>query len=338
MIDETYRLALSESSKLKLRAVSVRAEGGEDAAFRAAVLFHAAARAERRALLLLDAPAPETRLRSAIEQCGCLIDGLDPFAIEVWGEVLEASEHVPVRVAGALRSRIDPGWRAFFEQYEDTMKVASDMALLGEVEALSHAVRAKVRRAVMRMLAAFPGDALGWVSLGYLDFSERDFQSAWRSIERARELYPDHGLVNAMALLIVSDALPEGRAEEYLDASYATIQRGQAPPEVCLSFAIASLRAARVQRKRRVYVDRALDALAAGESRPPTMPVHVRYFRALRRIAGDLRNNRTSGIDVLYKAGLGLLAARAARGGDQDPIAILTREVSAMGGRLRPAA
>ncbi len=67
VIDETYRLALSESSKLKLRAVAVRAEGGEDAPYRAAVLFHAAARAERRALGVLEAPSPETRLRSAID-------------------------------------------------------------------------------------------------------------------------------------------------------------------------------------------------------------------------------------------------------------------------------
>src|SRR5207249_4047477 len=122
VIDEPYRLALSESSKLKLRALALLAEGGDDAAFRAAVLFHAAARAERRALQLLEAPAPETRLRSAIERCGCLIDGLDPAAIEAWGDVLEASEHLSAGVVAALRSRIDPGFAAFLTRYGDVMK------------------------------------------------------------------------------------------------------------------------------------------------------------------------------------------------------------------------
>jgi hypothetical protein len=340
VIDETYRLALSESSKLKLRAVSARAEGGEDCAFQAAVLFHAAARAERRALSLLEAPAPDTRLRSAIEQCGCLIDGLDPAAaIEAWGDVLEASEHVPARVASALRGRIDPGFDAFVKQYGDAMSAVPDLTvLLGGVRGLSPAARAKVRRALTRVLAVFPGDAAGWATLSALDAAAGDFEPAWLSIGRARELHPESGWFWAMAVLLAPDALPETRAGDYLDAAYSAIQRGQAPPEVCLSFAVTSLRSAQAQRKRRDHVDRALNALAAGEARPPATPEHARYFRALRRIAGELRGNRTPGVEALYKAGLGGLAARATRDGERDPIAILAREVGAMGGRVHRAA
>jgi hypothetical protein len=68
------------------------------------------------------------------------------------------------------------------------------------------------------------------------------------------------------------------------------------------------------------------------------MPEQGRFFRALRRIAGELRENRKPSVDALYRVGLGVLAARAVRDGEQDPIAILAREVGAMGGRLRRAA
>lgn len=341
MIDETYRLALSESSKLKLRALAVRAEGREDASFRAAVLFHAAARAERRALLLLEAPDPETRLRSAIEQCGCLLDGRDPDAIEAWGEVLEASEDVPARVASAMRARIDPGFAAFVEAYREVMKGAPEVAAgLRGLQALSQAARGKVRRALSKVLAAFPGDATGWAMLSALDSAEGAFEAAWASIGRARELQPDRGWVNGMALLLVPDALPKERAEEYLEAGYAVVRRGRAVPEVCLAFAVASLRGAEEANgeRRRRDLDRVLEAVAVGESQAPPVPEYVRFFRALRRIARELREDRKPGIDLLYRAGLGVLVARAGREGERDPLAILAREVGALGGRLHRAA
>jgi hypothetical protein len=339
VIDETYRVALSESSKLKLRAMATRAEGGEDAPYRAAVLFHAAARAEGRAFELLEAPSPETRLRSAIEQCGCLIDGLDPAAIEAWGDVLEASEQVPARVAGALRARIDPGFMAFVKQYDDVLRAAPDIAAgLGGPRALRPAERAKVQRALARWLAAFPGDPVAWATQSALESSGGHFHAAWRSIARARELEPRSSQATAMALLLVPDALPRARAEDYLRASYAVLQRGRDPSEVFLAFVVASLRVAATRSRRRSDVGRALDALAVGESRPPSMPEHTRFFRALRRIAGELRDNRKPGVDALYRAGLGTLAARAASEGESDPIAILARELGAMGGRLARAA
>ena len=71
MIPEAQRLALLESSKLKLAGTALLAEGGDDARYEAAVLFHAAARAERRSLLAIEAPPPAARLRSAVEICGC---------------------------------------------------------------------------------------------------------------------------------------------------------------------------------------------------------------------------------------------------------------------------
>jgi hypothetical protein len=329
----------SESSKLKLRAMATRAEGGEDSAYRAAVLFHAAARAERRALDLLAAPSAETRLRSAIEQCGCLIDGLDPAAIEAWGDVLEASEQVSASVAGAIRSRIDPAFHAFVKRYDDMQKTARDItAGLGGARALRPAERAKARRASARWLAIFPGDPVAWTTQSALESTDGDFESAWRSIERARELDPKNSQAMGMAFLLAPDALPKARVDEYLEANYALLQRGRDPSDVFLTFVVASLRAADAPARRRAHVDRALEALALGESRPPAMPEHPRFFRALRRIAGDMRDKRKPGVDALYRAGLGALVARAASEGEQDPVAILAREVGLMGGRLSRAA
>ena len=52
------------------------AEGGADARYEASVLLHEAARAEERTLLAASAPSFETKLASAIERCGCLIEYL----------------------------------------------------------------------------------------------------------------------------------------------------------------------------------------------------------------------------------------------------------------------
>jgi len=209
---------------------------------------------------------------------------------------------------------------------------------LGGSRALRPPERAKARRALTRWLAAFPGDPVAWATLSALDASEGDFPSAWRSIARARELDPRSSQATGMALLLVPDALPKARADEYLEASHAALQRGRDPSEVFLAFVVASLRVAGAHPKGQAHVKRALDALALGEARPPAMPEHTRFFRALRRIAGDLRDHRKPGVDALYRAGLGALVARAASEGEQAPLAILAREVGAMGGRLPRAA
>jgi hypothetical protein len=81
MIAEARRLALLEAGKLKLAAKARLAEGGEAAPYEAAVLYHAAARAEQRTLLVMEAPSPEARLANAIERCACLIEGFDAMGV-----------------------------------------------------------------------------------------------------------------------------------------------------------------------------------------------------------------------------------------------------------------
>lgn len=89
----------------------------------AAVLYHAAARAEQRTLLVLEAPSPEARLASAIERCACLIEGFDAMVVlEIaWADVLVASSAVPERTAAAMRSRIDASMSEFVHRYQGVL-------------------------------------------------------------------------------------------------------------------------------------------------------------------------------------------------------------------------
>lgn len=86
---EAYREIKQGGGKLKMKALVRLAQGRDDARFEAATLLREAARAEERALQLLESPAAEVRLGVAIERCACLVDALAPTAAAVaWGDVL----------------------------------------------------------------------------------------------------------------------------------------------------------------------------------------------------------------------------------------------------------
>jgi hypothetical protein len=111
--NERYRHALRESARCKLRAAALRAEGNEEAA---RAHFLRAAEGEARAIEMLPDPSPETRLRSLVERCGCLLDGGDDAATKaLWTEILrwstEVSEETAHALLGRLRARMDPGER-----------------------------------------------------------------------------------------------------------------------------------------------------------------------------------------------------------------------------------
>jgi len=65
---ELYEVNLVSSSKLKLRATAYLADGSEAAVFDACVLFHDAARLERRAVEALTLCPPEARPASLAER------------------------------------------------------------------------------------------------------------------------------------------------------------------------------------------------------------------------------------------------------------------------------
>lgn len=191
MTSEAQLLALHEGTRLELKATALLAEGGDDERFEACVLFHAAARAERRALLAVEAPTAEARLRVAIEVCGCLVDGLDPGGVVgAWGEVLEASEGIDRRARQALRARIDRTFAAFVRGYE---RVRAKTAPLWSALERRAPIDGSSASMVDQVLSSYPGDALFWSLRSQLHFERGagSIEAAWDAIRRARRLAPE---------------------------------------------------------------------------------------------------------------------------------------------------
>jgi hypothetical protein len=204
------RLALLEAGRLKLAARAKLAEGGPDARYEAAVLYHAAARADHRALLALESPTPETRLASAIERCASLILGFDAGIVltEGWAGVLNASERVAPDAATAMRTRIDEMMSAFLQRYRDARPRLQAFDRW-EAAGCPTAAPRSVHQELDRFLSVFPGDALLWALRSSLHFDGGDVERAWTAIGRARRLAPDEQSFVGWELRLVSRRLPK---------------------------------------------------------------------------------------------------------------------------------
>lgn len=333
MIPEAYRRKKSESGELKLRAKTLLALGTADSRFEAAVLLHEAASLERRVLALLDAVSPETRLRSAIEQCGCLVEGLDPtLSALAWGSVLEASLLVPEPVARAMRVRVDAAYRAQ-EQLQAEVVAASPTlrAIDFHVSSAIGPARARTVREIDRWLQHFPGDATIWYLRGWAATVDGKLDVAWGAIHRAHTLRPESSFYGGQLLLLVPWAKPQAEAEAALDGAYASVQDGAADAYECLCFAVASMQASRRSPHPQEHWKRALSAALAGPTRAPgSLPVPRigSYFTAVRLVIDELFAERHPGVDVLYRAGLGDLAAHVLAAEPSEPVDLLARGMS----------
>ena len=221
MIAELRRLALVEAGKLKLAAKARLAEGGETARYEAAVLYHAAVRAEHRTLLAMETPSPEARLANAIERCACLIEGFDAmFVLEVaWADVLVASSAVLEKTAAAMRTRVDAKMSEFVSRY--TKMLAKVPAFKASIEA-GDPWRAPPRE-IDRFLKVFPGDARVWSIRGDAYLQSGDVTAAWEALQRARELMPAETVYVALELALIPRHLPSAQAEARLDGIYTQI-------------------------------------------------------------------------------------------------------------------
>jgi hypothetical protein len=324
VIPEAQRLALLESSKLKLAGTARLAEGGKDAGYEAAVLFHAAARAERRTLLATPDPSPEARLRGAIEICGCFIDGRDPIAVleTAWGELLDASERVPASTAQALRARVDGDVAAFVAEHRHALAKAP--ALKAWMDAGAQPEKARpLGKELDRLLAAFPGDARLWGVRSQVYLRDKgDVARAWEANRRALSLAPDDPIHRQQELFLIPRHLAPADAERRLDAAYAELVRGETNTDVCFGFIAAAMALARRRRDRKRLLQMALDAASIGFGLPPLSPLDRAMFRAMQLIARALLAGHTPGVDILYRAGLGLWAAGMSAGA--DPLEVLT--------------
>lgn len=197
-VDEVYRLNLASSSKLKLRAKGLLAEGAPEDVFEACVLLHNAARLDYEAISPLPTCPPVTRLSSAAEQCGCYVEGRDPpRAAEVWCQVLQASQGVDARTAEAILARVTPRFESARREFARTLKSTPMLLAMllaarnaESLAVLSEAERGRARDELASVLAKFPGTASFWWLQYRLAEADDRKQEAWDALSRARRLAP----------------------------------------------------------------------------------------------------------------------------------------------------
>lgn len=324
MTFDLYQAVIAEASALKIRAKSLLAEGGEQQTWEAAVLFHEAARQEARALKALDKPSPQLRLRSAVERCGCLLDGMDLLgAAQVRGEILELKADLSAEEGAAILARIDKKFTSEVHRFQNALQQAPTFeaarASANLVPGASRP-RAKLRQELRALLQQFPGTPFFWWSLYRNCEADADLEAAWAALERAARLDPDSSTYAAIKLWLGPQVLDRAATTSLLARAYWSLRDASA--EVCLQYALAEHRLLkrpfdpeRIKRIRRAIND--------GESRPG-VPERLRsYLRALAFALDETVEGRTPTLDVLYRAGLGDLAVSMALAAHADPVQMI---------------
>lgn len=310
---EIHAQAIASAAKLKVKALSLLAEGGGDATWRAVVLLHEARRAERRAATAAAPASAETRLRSAVEQCGCLVDGRDPTAVlEVaWGEVLEASGYVPPSLAASIRRRLEPRVDALILEYSDLANASPEFfsTAVAFPPTASDAART-AREQGERLCQTFPGDARLWMVTAGLRLTTGDREAAWLAIRAARTLEPDDGLVRSTELYIAVRALPWSPASEVVEAAYNDALRGSTDSDVCVALATELCVLADGAPDPREWWERAAEIASLGLTLPPLHPRDRTMFRLVQLSVRELLAGRRPTVDLLYRVGLGVLVPR----------------------------
>jgi len=326
MISDAYGRTKSAGGKLKMRALAVRAEGGEDAAFAAAVLLREAARTEDRALRVLVAPSAEERLGVAVERCALFVEALAPTAAAVaWGDVLVQGDALPAEMAEAHRSKLEPQYHELQKAHHEALATAPTLSAVA-VRVPAARDPARALREIDRLLAMFPGEFELW----YLRYQSAlfggDDAAAWDALEKARELEPDNVFALGAEFVLVPRVLPLAEAERRLDAAYSLLRRPgvQVEPDTCLCFAIACFSIAERSGRPQFHYERVLEAAEAGAGAEVDRGDAKRDLRVARALAKDLLAGRKPTLDAFYRAGRGDQVAHATVEERKDPIRLLT--------------
>lgn len=324
---ERYHLGLGEAGRLKLRATALLAEGGDARTFEAAVLFHDAARAEERSLRALESPSPEVRLASVIEQCACLVEGLNPvMAAGAWGRVLDVAREVPEETAALLLARLKPRYAQLEAEFRSALRKAPTAgAYRGNLTQLKGPERTRFGAELTRLLARFPGTAHLWWTAFRLEEARGRRRAAWEAIDRAHRLDPDNSRYEALRLCRLPSEVSPEEAEAALAKVYAGLAR--AAPEVCLMYAFKELELARREPPgRRERLHRALEAIIQGRSHLQGESQLGRFLQATQLILSEQLKGAEPTMELLYRAGLGDMIVSDVGGSRADPLDFLAQE------------
>lgn len=322
---DAYKLALAGTGRLKMRALALLAEGTGESKFEAAVLLHEVARAEQRAIRALEGASNEVRLASAVERCWCLLEGLDPYgAGNAYGEVLAASNGVPLARATAFRARLEPKFKKVHADYANALSRSPTFrqASRGRTSSAITPTEAEVEA----LLRLFPGMPWLWFQRSLIARRPAD---AWRFVRAAAKLDPDDNAYLAGSLRIASRALSKAELVDFLDATHDTVRSPDASADACLYYAFAQVERAQneVGKGRDASLRRAQDACLDGESRAPSRrSAEVglrRTLLALRLAVTEELAGRRPDESVLYQAGLGQLVVKASPRKQADVIGLL---------------
>lgn len=310
---DLYAYLLASAGKLEMRATAKLAEGTPDSVFEACVLLHEAARIERRALHALPSPPASVRLAATVEECFCLVEGLDPVgAAGAWARVVDERSLIPDDTT-ALLARLEPRYQQTLRDFQKLLgrcKTLMAHLRVGHGVPSTSSERASELRDVRRVLKRFPGAAMFWWRAYRLQDADGSFSDAWRSLSRARQLAPENPTYVALSLVLAVKALPPQEADEHLQRARAALD--ELGPEVCLMYAHAELERAEATRERAHWLN-ARDAVERGLSAPSTGELS-KNLRATRLILDALLSGREPSIDILYKVGLGEEVAAAPPG------------------------
>ncbi len=320
---ETYLAIRTDGSRKALHATRLLALGDDASRFDAAVLLHEAARIEARALALLHEASPATRLRSAVEICGRLIDGLDPLAASrAWGEVLVAREHESPDTGHAVCATVDAKYPRQAKAFEAARK-RHELWFVGAGNVAGRGEKSpKDRKKLPALLRLFPGVADFWMTFGWqMLLVGGDLKAARLALDHARRLEPDVEVYRGVSAWLVSQAAPNTEATAELDALFAALPA--ASPDLAVLYALAEIALWQHGRSSPERVERALQTIRQRLVEPSLSGRVRHHLEAARLFLEEARGGHEPSEDLLYRAGLGDVVLVSPGTTRQDPETLL---------------
>ncbi|MDB4930668.1 MAG: hypothetical protein JWM10_3152 [Myxococcaceae bacterium] len=307
-----YDALQGQTSAMRLSAPRLRAAGG-DGPIEAAVVLHEVERMEARALASLGPVDGMTRLRSAVERCGLLVEARNPTTVlhDLWPEVWVAAEGAPAAAVEASLRRLRPAVEALHAESRAVIARHPALARSARSSLLSgKAALIKTYAALGSYLEAFPGDWSGWQFAAQSAHVLRRMGEAWRAVRFARRFAPDDVGGWSLEVNIATDVLPPEELGPWLDRAAAELYRGAGNADVALAiaggYAMLSRDSMHSHVQRMELLARADAAAARSEAMLRAAPDAElrRYVRGMQMAIRELRAGREPTDAILDRAGL----------------------------------